>query len=92
MNLITFSLFDTKTASYGQPFFFNHIAQASRALTELVNDPGTTVGRYPTDYQLHELAVFDDQTGMFTSGFRNHGPLSAWTRATAPMVLDQVEG
>lgn len=96
MILRTFSIFDTKVGTYGQPFFFNHIAQASRALAELLNDPAHLAAKYPGDYQLHELATFDDATGTFTQDFQNHGSLVGFVdhRAArlpvAPMVAPSV--
>lgn len=67
MILLGYSLLDTKTGHFSQPFFFNHRGHAIRAGIELGNDQSTMVGRYPADYTLCEIGVFDDQVGRFTS-------------------------
>jgi len=78
MNLIAFGLFDTKTGNYGQPFFFKHVAECSRALRELLNDPAAMAARYPEDFQLHQLGIFFDDIGQFENHLVNHGTLVAF--------------
>lgn len=68
MITIGFSLLDIKTGIYNAPFFMAHAGQAIRACTDLGQDPNTTVGRHPADFQLCQVGTFDDQTGMFAIG------------------------
>lgn len=92
MILLAFSLFDTKTGSYGQPFFFNHQVAAQRALRDLLADPSTLPARYPGDYQLHQLAMFNDATGEFHSGFENLGSLVPFVPQPAvPPLLQRMQ-
>lgn len=67
MKLLAFSLLDIKTGAYSTPFFFPHPGQAIRAVIDLARDMDTTVGRHPADYDLRQVGVFDDATGLFES-------------------------
>lgn len=73
MITIGFSLLDIKTGIFNAPFFMAHAGQAIRACTDLGQDPNTTVGRHPADFQLCQVGTFDDQTGMFA--IQNPTPL-----------------
>lgn len=66
MNLLAFSLYDTKAGCYGVPFFMSHVAAAMRAVADLAQDRTTTVARYPSDYAIHSIGSFDDNTGLFS--------------------------
>lgn len=63
MKLIAFTLLDTKTGSFGVPFFMSHVGQAIRACIDLGSDMTTTVARHPADFALCRVGFFDDQTG-----------------------------
>lgn len=65
MKLLAFALFDIKSGLYSQPFFHAHSGQAVRTVMDVGQDPQTTIGRHPADFALHQVGVFDDQTGMF---------------------------
>jgi hypothetical protein len=67
MLLNAYSFFDAKSGCYSPPFFFPHRGQALRAAIDLGGDLSTTIGRYPQDFTLYELGVFDDQSGTFGS-------------------------
>lgn len=62
-----FSVFDTKAACFGTPFFMPKEAMAIRAFTDLVNDPKSTVGMHPEDFVLHSVGEFDDELGIVVS-------------------------
>lgn len=62
-----YSLFDSKAAVYGTPFFMPNDATALRAFTELVNDRQSTVYKYPEDFTLFTFGEFDDLVGVFDS-------------------------
>lgn len=63
-----FSIFDSKAAQYGRPFFTQNRASAQRSLQmELRQDPKSVLAQYPTDFSLYILGMFDDDTGLFTS-------------------------
>lgn len=63
MLLRMFAFYDTKAQVYGVPFFMINAATAMRAAVELAGDQSTTIGRHPSDFILHELAVWEDGTG-----------------------------
>jgi len=62
-----FGIRDIKAGAYGTPFFSTTVGVAQRMFTDLVNDPKTTVSRYPSDFTLYELGTVDDVTGVLTS-------------------------
>lgn len=68
MNILAFSLLDTKTGTYGTPFFSNHRAIAIRMVSDIAGDLSTTIGRHPADFMLCQVGWFDDVTGQFALG------------------------
>lgn len=58
-----FSIYDTKMESYGTPFFMPKRGAAMRAFGDLAKDPKSTIHQHPTDYDLYELAEYDDESG-----------------------------
>lgn len=65
MTYLVFSILDTKSHLYGPPFYSRHTGEALRNFTELVNDDRSTVSKYPSDFQLVQLAEFNDEDGVF---------------------------
>ena len=63
MKTSVFSVFDTKAAVYGTPFFMAREQMAIRAFTDLCNDGNTMVGKHPEDFTLFHLGDFDDDAG-----------------------------
>lgn len=79
MMLNAYSLLDIKSGAYAPPFFLHHDSQAIRAVSELGQDRSTTVARYPADFALCRVGVFDDQTGyMRTDEVLNLGLVVAF--------------
>jgi len=66
MTYLVFSIFDSKSHLYGPPFYSRHTGEALRNFVELVNDDRSTVSKYPGDFQLVQLASFDDESGVFS--------------------------
>jgi len=62
-----FSVFDLKAGLYGLPFFMQNQALATRSFHQLAADSGSSVARYPGDFELRGLGVFDDVTGELVS-------------------------
>lgn len=60
-----YSLFDTKSLVYYTPWFAPTQGAAVRILSDLVNDPQTSVGRHPSDYVLYRIGTYDDAKGAF---------------------------
>lgn len=58
-----FSVFDTKLACYGTPFFMLTRGAAIRTFSDLSNDEKSSINKHPHDYCLFELGEFDDVKG-----------------------------
>lgn len=64
MLLNAYSIFDTKALIFHAPFFFAQDGQAVRALSDLVADTNTQIGRHPADFVLYRVGDWDDQSGQ----------------------------
>jgi hypothetical protein len=65
MKHTVFTVYDSKSEAYLQPFFLQTKGQAVRAFTDSVNDPQHQFCRHPEDYTLFELGEYDDFKGSF---------------------------
>lgn len=63
MHTKVFSVYDTKAACFGTPFFAVSKGVAIRMFTELANDKRSSVSKYPTDFTLWEIGEFEDIKG-----------------------------
>ena len=61
-----FAMYDTKANFYLQPFPETSTIAALRGFEVAVNEGKSTFNRFPDDFCLHELADFDQQTGVIT--------------------------
>lgn len=61
------AIFDKKTGLYDQPFTVRHINEAIRQWDIVKKDTKTKFGTHPEDYDMYQLATFDDETGEFQS-------------------------
>ena len=66
MLLEIYSIRDSKSEVFTQPFFQLTAGEAERNFQTLVNDPKSTQYSYPEDFALFKLAKYDDQTGKIT--------------------------
>jgi len=75
MNFNVYSIFDSKSKIFSQPFVALNDDVAKRNFSVLANDVQTQVGRHPSDFSLHRLATFDDNLGTFDDeiGIENLG-------------------
>lgn len=64
MILKAYSLLDTKTGTYSQPFFLLHQGYAVRAVLDMANGNDNQIGRYPFDFRLVRIGEFDDNVGL----------------------------
>jgi len=67
MQFNAYSLLDTKSGLYSAPWFSNHDATAFRQVAELAGDRNSTVGRYPADFVLYRVGLFNDNTADLSS-------------------------
>lgn len=66
MTYNVYSILDVKSHLYGPPFYSRHTGEALRNFTELVNDDRSSVSKYPSDFQLVQVATFNDEDGLFS--------------------------
>lgn len=60
-----YTVYDTKSEAYLQPFFLQTHGQAIRAITDCVNDEKHQFNRHPEDYTLFYVGVFSDGNAVF---------------------------
>lgn len=56
---------DLATETFGRPFFVNHSAHAMRSFSDEVNNAESEFHRHAKDYELWQLASFNDAEGAF---------------------------
>lgn len=67
MILKVFSVYDTASAAYLQPFFTPTTGLAVRSFSDAVNDTNHQFSKHVADYSLYLLGEFDDNNGTFTA-------------------------
>lgn len=60
-----FSVYDSKSEAYLQPFFMQSRGAAVRAFVDIANDPSHAFHKHSADYTLFELGEYDDATASF---------------------------
>ena len=68
MQQIVVAVFDRAAQIFGRPFFVQASGQAIRSFTDEVNRTDSERGefaRHPDDFDLWQLAVYDDSLGQF---------------------------
>lgn len=81
MILKVFSVFDSKAELYRSPFYMNTVGEALRAFQDLANDSQSQVAKHPGDYQLVQIAEYDDATGKFFEVFKELGFAKDYVKA-----------
>lgn len=61
-----FAMYDKKAGFYMQPFPDTSTIAALRGFEVAVNDSKSIFSRFPDDFELHELASFDQHSGEIT--------------------------
>lgn len=64
MELRMYSIRDAKAEIYNTPFFQKTHGEAERNFQILFNDEKSTISKYPEDFDLYYLGIYDDQTGL----------------------------
>lgn len=62
-----FSVYDKKAMFFDSPFCVENDVQAARAFEQAVNDPRSTLSKYPADFALYYLGEFEGSTGAIMS-------------------------
>lgn len=60
-----FSIFDTKTGLYMQPFYMRTQGEAMRALMSVMQDVNHNFAKYPSDFVLFRLGTYDESSACF---------------------------
>jgi len=63
-----YTIYDSKVAAFLRPFFCRSDAEAIRAFTDTVTDPGSLLNKHPEDFSLFVVGDFDEETGRVVSG------------------------
>jgi len=63
MQLQVFTIRDSKSESFGTPFFQKSKGEAIRTLQELTKEQKSLISKYPEDFDLYYVGQYDDQTG-----------------------------
>jgi hypothetical protein len=61
-----FTVYDSKTETYLNPFYMLTKGECIRSWTETLNDPLSSFCKYPADYNLFEIGEYDDSTCTVT--------------------------
>ena len=61
-----FSIFDSKTETFGLPGYFHNKGHALRMFETKCNEQGTDLAMYPEDFSFFHVGEFDDSNGLLT--------------------------
>lgn len=59
------AIYDIKAKLFSQPMFPVAVGQVMREFGDMVNDGKSPYAKHPEDYQLFQIALFDDVEGVF---------------------------
>lgn len=71
MKVKVYAVYDNKSLVYKQTFTATARGEALRSFMTAVNSPNTALHDYPEDFELYEIAEYDDVTAEYT----NQAPL-----------------
>lgn len=57
------AVYDKKTGLFDNPFFVRHTGDAIRQWDIVRKNPETKFGKNPEDFDLKQIAVYDDEAG-----------------------------
>lgn len=57
------AVYDKKTGLFDKPFSVRHNAEAIREWDIVIKDTNTKFGKNPEDFDLFQIATYDDSTG-----------------------------
>lgn len=86
-----YSVKDTRTGEFAQPFFTKHDTQAVRIFAEAVktDDANNMLFKYPRDFTLHKVGTWNNETGEL-SGYTEPQPII--TGDSAKRYYDNEDG
>lgn len=65
MKYVVVCIRDRAVDAFMQPWFVASVGAAVRAFSDEVNKADSPMNKHPDDYDLYEVAQFDDATGEF---------------------------
>lgn len=65
MLLPVLAVYDKKTALLDKPFLVRHVGEAIRDWDVVRKDKETKFGKTPEDFDLYQIAKYDDETGLY---------------------------
>ena len=65
MLLKIFTVYDSKTEAYMQPFFMQSTGQACRSFEDTVNEQNSQFNKHAADFTLFEIGTFEDSDASF---------------------------
>lgn len=63
-----YSVFDKKTAAYGNLILASHIGEVTRSIERALGDPESALSRWPSEFQVVTLGKYDKSTGKLIPG------------------------
>jgi len=62
-----FAIKDLRASCFLNPFFSRNAHEATRAIQTVVNDPASNLNKFASDFSLHLVGTFDDETGVLNT-------------------------
>ncbi|UOF81151.1 DNA binding protein vP5 [Microviridae sp.] len=59
-----FTIYDSKSEVWGKPFYSQTTASGLRAFIDVVKDGQSEYNKFPNDFAIFEVAVWDDASGL----------------------------
>jgi hypothetical protein len=66
MNLQIYTIKDSKAGTYAQPFYNVNHTTAIRAFNASLQDNSNPLSKFPEDFSLYHLGLWDDVKGIIT--------------------------
>lgn len=73
MKLNVYAIYDAKTNAFAQPFYQLTEGEARRTMSTLCQDPEHLFYKHPHDFELFQLAEFDNIEGVFKPNKKSLG-------------------
>lgn len=67
MEMKMYSFLDEKAKLFSRPFYANHDGEALRSFSAVVADKESMPGKFPADFTLWRIGVWNDNTGVIKS-------------------------
>lgn len=67
MELKIFTIRDSKGEIYHPPFYTKTHGEAERTFRELAKDPNSMIAKYPEDYDMYFLGIYDNSEGKIAA-------------------------